>query len=136
MCNLLTSGYGPAYWDRPCTPETKPVTVIVMVKDAKSDNPSVDFQPAMRFNPDTKVSLHFYVKEVSRKKAKDWTIMYCPVISSSGKGKGDCVNEALTDPDLRSYVDFTASVLFRRIKHFSGYRVSDDSRDSGYVIGY
>lgn len=132
VCNLTTSGYGAAYWDRSCTPETKPVTLIVTVKDAKSNNPQVDFQPAMRFNPDKKVSIFFYVRDVSKKKAKDWTILYCPILTKSGKDSNGCVNEAQADLDLRSYVDFKASVLFRRIKHFSAYKVSDDS---GYVTG-
>jgi hypothetical protein len=134
VCNLATSGYGPAYWDRSCTPETKLVTLTVTVKDARSNNPAVDFQPAMRFNPDTKVSIFFYVKDVSKKKARDWTILYCPILTNSGKdGSKGCVNESQNDLDLRSYVDFKASVLFRRIKHFSAYRVTD--QDSGYVVG-
>jgi hypothetical protein len=132
VCNLTTSGYGSAYWNRPCSPETKPVTLTVTVKDAKSSNPQVDFQPAMRFNPDTKVSIYFYVRDVSRQKAKDWTILYCPLLANSGKDSNGCVNESLTDTDLTSYVDYRASVLFRRIKHFSAYKVSDDS---GYLIG-
>jgi hypothetical protein len=41
------------------------------------------------------------------------------------------VNEALTDPDLKTYVDYNASVLFRRLKHFSVYRVDS----SGGWIG-
>ncbi|HEV7993414.1 MAG TPA: hypothetical protein VGP25_16430 [Gemmatimonadaceae bacterium] len=126
VCNLTTSGYGSAYWNRPCSPETKPVTLVVTVKNASSSNPQVDFQPAMRFNPNTTVSLYFYVRDVSKKKAKDWTILYCPVLTTSGKDSNGCVNEAFTDRDLTSYVDFKASVLFRRIKHFSAYKVTDN----------
>jgi hypothetical protein len=134
VCELGTSGYGPAYWDRPCTPESKPVTLIVTVKGASSSNPQVDFKPAMRFNPDKRVSLFFYVPQVSREDAKNWTIFYCPnsfIGSGSGSSNG-CVNEALTDPSLQSYIDYSASVLFRRLKHFSVYRVEEDS---GYLVG-
>jgi hypothetical protein len=42
------------------------------------------------------------------------------------------VNEAEFDSDLRTYIDYDASVLFRRIKHFSLFTV--DGR-SGYVVG-
>ncbi|MDB4881409.1 MAG: hypothetical protein JWL95_175 [Gemmatimonadetes bacterium] len=125
VCKLGTSGYGPEYWDRPCSPETKPVTLRVIVKNANSDNPSVDFLPAMRFNPKTNVSLYFYVPRVSKAAAKNWVISYCP---SSGSGSGKCVNEAQADEDLKTYIDYGASVLFRRIKHFSEYRV-----DGGYL---
>jgi hypothetical protein len=41
------------------------------------------------------------------------------------------VNEALTDRDLQTYVDYNASVLFRRLKHFSRYQVDDQ----GYLAG-
>jgi hypothetical protein len=128
VCNTGTSGYGPSFWNAPCTPETRPLTLTVTVKDANSDHPSVDFQPAMRFNPQTTVSLYVYVPRVTRTDAKNWVIQYCP---SSGTGSGKCVNEALTDPDLRTFVDYDANVLFRRLKHFSRYAVDD----GGYTVG-
>ena len=142
VCALGTSSYGAAFWNAPCTPETSPVQLTVTVRNAASDNPSVDFQPAMRFNPEKTVSIFFYVPNVSQSDAKNWIITYCPnggsgsfSTSSSGSGSGSgwssgkCVNEALTDPDLRTYVDYNASVLFRRLKHFSRYQV-----DTGGVI--
>jgi hypothetical protein len=140
VCALGTTSYGPAFWNAPCTPQTSPVQLTVTVKNAASDNPSVDFQPAMRFNPQTTVSLYFYVPNVSQTDAKNWVITYCPNAGSgssssgpsltSGSTSGQCVNEALTDPDLRTYVDYNASVLFRRLKHFSRYEVA---ADGGYL---
>jgi len=139
VCKLGLSSYGPAFWNAPCTPETGPVNLTVTVKNAASDNPSVDFQPAMRFNPSKVVQLFFYVPNVSQTDAKNWVITYCPnagsgsiSTSSSGSGSsssGGCVNEALTDTDLQTFVDYNASVLFRRLKHFSRYQVDD----SGYL---
>jgi hypothetical protein len=133
VCALGTSGYGPAFWDRPCTPETRPVTLIVTVKDAASANPIVDFKPAMRFNPQTRVSLYFYVPRVTREDAKNWQILYCgnsTQLSSGNGSSGSCVNEAATDWTLRTYIDYSTSVLFRRIKHFSADRVDD----GGYTV--
>jgi hypothetical protein len=127
VCNMGTSGYGPAFWNAPCAPETRPITLTVTVKDANTDKPSVDFQPAMRFNPQSNVSLYMYVPQATRDDAKSWVILYCP---PSGSGSGKCVNEALLDQDLRTYVDYDANVLFRRLKHFSRYAV-----DSGYMVG-
>jgi hypothetical protein len=129
VCALGTSGYGSQYWNQPCTPETKPVNLVVIVKNASSDHPSVDFQPAMRFNPTKVVSIYFYVPKVTWQDKKNWIIVYCP---SSGTGSGKCVNEAEFDRDLRTYIDYNASVLFRRLKHFSRFAVSDGS---GYAIG-
>jgi len=143
VCALGSSSYGAAFWNSPCTPQTAPVQLTVTVRNASSDHPSVDFQPAMRFNPQTNVQLYIYVPNVSQQDAKNWIITYCPNSgsgsgslstsnsgsgSSSSNGSGQCVNEALTDPDLRTFVDYDASVLFRRLKHFSRYQV-----DSGYI---
>ena len=97
----------------------------------------------MRFNPQANVELYIYVPNVSQADAKNWVIDYCPnsgsgsgslSTSNSGSGSssgssGQCVNEALADPDLRTFVDYDANVLFRRLKHFSRYQV-----DSGGVI--
>jgi hypothetical protein len=134
VCALGTSGYGRASWDRPCTPETNYVTLVVTVKGASSSNPQVDFSPAMRFNPDKRVSLYFYVPQVKAEDAKNWTILYCPsaFIGSGSGSSNSCVDESLTDPSLRSYIDYNANVLFRRLKHFSVYRVEEDS---GYLVG-
>ena len=38
-----------------------------------------------------------------------------------------CVDEAQNDADLRSNVDVENKVVFRRIKHFSGYVVAEFS---------
>jgi hypothetical protein len=143
VCNLASSGYGEAFWNQSCAPETKPVTLTISVSGSGGAQASIDFQPALRFNPLTNVTLSFYVPEVSRTDAREWLILYCPSAtvsgttvngsggSGGGKGGTKCVNESLTDRDLRTFVDYDASVLLRRIKHFSAYRVDD----SGYVVG-
>jgi hypothetical protein len=128
VCALGVSGYGSSFWNSPCTPETNPVNLVVTVRNASSDHPSVDFQPAMRFNPQTTVSIFFYVPNVTREDKKNWVIVYCP---NSGSGSGKCVNEAETDGELRTYIDYNASVLFRRLKHFSRFSVDDRS---GYTV--
>src|SRR5689334_6899160 len=58
VCALGTSGYGAAFWNSPCTPQTSPVHLTVTVRNASSDHPSVDFSPAMRFNPQANVELY------------------------------------------------------------------------------
>lgn len=125
ICRLGTSGYGSAYWDRPCTPQATPLVLTVTVKNAASKTPYVDFQPAMRFNPNKSVQIFFYVPQVNEADKKAWNILYCGSQSSGRPAEGGCVNEALSDADLTTYIDYGASVLFRRIKHFSGYVVSE-----------
>jgi hypothetical protein len=55
---------------------------------------------------------------------KSWVMRYCNDL-------GSCVNEATNDADLASYADHDAHMVFRRIKHFSGYLVNrDDALDA------
>ena len=128
VCNLLTSGYGMATWNRACAPETKTVTLTVVVKHASSNNPSMDFFPAMRFNPTKNVQLFMYAPKVNKKDAKDWRMFYCP-------DKGKCIDESLTDDSLETSIDRSASVLFRRVKHFSGYTVAERAEDASSTVG-
>ena len=120
VCNLLTSGYGAAYWSQSCTPEQQPLTLTVVIKDASSLHPSMNFFPAMRFNPDKNVQLFIYAPNVSKTDAKNWLMYYCPDSSK-------CVDESLTDSDLLTQIDYSADVVFRRVKHFSGYMVAEFS---------
>ena len=118
ICNLAWSGYGPQYWDRPCQVQTSPVALTVIIKNADSDHPSIDFFPAMRFNPAKTVQLYMYAPNVSQNDAKNWQMFYCP----DGKA---CFDESLTDASLVTSIDYTNNVLFRRVKHFSGYTVAE-----------
>ena len=45
---------------------------------------------------------------------------YCP-------DRGKCVDESLTDSELLTHIDYSANVVFRRLKHFSGYMVAEFS---------
>jgi hypothetical protein len=143
ICSLGTSGYGSAFWDSPCVSETRPVQLVVTVKNT-SLGASIDFNPALRFNPLTNVQLTLSAPQVQRQDAKNWLILYCSNSTStpsttSGKGSGGagggkdgskCVNESLTDKDLKTFIDYDLHQLSRRIKHFSLYRV-----DSGWLGG-
>ena len=129
VCSLVGSGYGMSYWDQACNPETLPMTITVKIRSASSAHPQVDFFPAMRFNPANKVQLFMYVPNATQTDATNWLMQYCP---TTGGTIGKCIDESLTDLSLTSYVDRTANVVFRRIKHFSGYVVTGrDSTDSG-----
>lgn len=118
ICNLKSSGYGAAYWDAACTPETNTLTLTVVIRNATSANPSLDFFPAMRFNPTKSVQLFIYAPKVSAADAKAWIMKYCPDGSN-------CFDESATDASLATNIDYTNNVLFRRVKHFSGYTVAE-----------
>ena len=128
ICNLLTSGYGAAYWDQPCDPETGSVTLTVVIKNAASDHPGINFYPAMRFNPSKPVELYMYAPNVSPTDAKNWLMSYCPDL-------GSCFDESLADKSLATVIDYTHDMLFRRVKHFSGYTVAERALDGSIISG-
>ena len=118
ICDLVHSGYGAKTWDKPCTPETEPVVLTVVIKNASSAHPSIDFYPAMRFNPKKTVQLFMYAPRVTQEEAKNWLMYYCP-------DRGGCIDESLSDKSLLTSIDYEHNVLFRRVKHFSGYTVAE-----------
>ncbi|MDQ2667418.1 MAG: hypothetical protein M3Z05_15580 [Gemmatimonadota bacterium] len=118
ICNLLNSGYGPTYWDKPCKAQRVPIVLTVIIKNSQSSHPSIDFFPAMRFNPKKTVELYMYAPHVSKDDAKNWQMLYCP-------DRGHCFDESLGDAALLTSIDYTNNVLFRRVKHFSGYTVAE-----------
>ena len=118
VCNMGSSGYGPEFWDRSCKSQREKITLVVTIKGAASVHPSIDFAPAMRFNPDKVVQLFMYAPHVTTTDAKNWLMLYCP-------NTGMCVDESLTDKTLVTNIDREHNMLFRRVKHFSGYTVAE-----------
>ena len=117
ICSL-TSSYGPDQWNASCAPEAAPVTIVATIRNANTNNPSIDFQPAMRFSPDKQVVLTLTVTnaETLSNMAK---LLYCGPFSAA------CVDESAADASLASEVNKTANTVARRIKHFSGYVVAE-----------
>lgn len=131
VCDIENTEYGAAYWNKPCTAERGTVTITATISHAKSNHPRIDFEPAMRFNPRADVVLYIYAKRASKKDAEMLVMQYC-----SGD-QGTCVDESLTDRDLVTSVDRRHNVVFRRIKHFSGYVVAEraGSLDDSFGLG-
>ena len=138
VCDLGTSGYGPSFWNLPCLPQTRPIQLTITMSSSGGSGTSIDFSPSLRYNPSSNVVLTLSAPNVSVQDAKNWVILYCPSATSwtssgngsggSGSGGGDkCVNEALNDKDLGTFINYDAKQLFRRIKHFSVYR-------AGYTV--
>jgi hypothetical protein len=115
VCDLATSAYGVGHWDESCSAQADPFTITAVVRNAASDHPSVDFEPALRFSPDKSVMLYLFVTNDATLDATR-VVKYC---NATG-----CVDESIADRSLASSVDTENRVAFRRIKHFSGYLVS------------
>lgn len=123
ICDPATSSYGPGEWDKPCTPLAQPLQFHAEVRAADDGQTWIDFTPAVRFVPtdDPARTVWVMIKagtDVTSDNYQDFGMLWMP------NGKTDeVVNEAATDPSLRTYVDVTRDVVFRRVKHFSGYLV-------------
>jgi hypothetical protein len=122
ICNPATSSYGLGTWESDCDPATAPIAVHAVVH-TESSAKWIDFTPALRFVPSSSPSrwvwLYMYNPAVST--ATDlsrFTIKYSATFGDPG------IDESLTDPTLRTYVDRSGAITLRRIKHFSGYQTS------------
>jgi len=121
ICDPATSGYGPGVWDTPCTPVSQPVTITVHWS-GRGGYAFAHFSPELRFVP---VDAHTYTRWVflslhSQKKLHDlsaYTMVYCIQ-------PGVWVDESLSDPTLRAWLDPLHNSVYRRVKHFSGYMVA------------
>ena len=120
VCDPATSGYGPGTWDVACSPLTTSITITAKVRSASGGLPRVDFEPAIRFNPDRAAYLTLSVTGKKAKEAAAMRILYCGTSASK-----DCIDEALTDPTLETVLNRPMKMVYRRIKHFSGYLVAE-----------
>jgi hypothetical protein len=120
VCQADESGYGSASFDTPCATETEPVTIRARLSLDAQGRQRIDLQPQMRFNPARTVVLSMYVGQAALLSGESWRILFCPV----GDPKG-CVDESLLDESLTTMVDFKRGIVYRRIKHFSGYLAAE-----------
>ena len=120
ICDPVTAGYGLGTWDLTCSPLTTRITITAKVRSVSGGLPRVDFEPALRFAPAKSVYLTLTVKGKQAQQAAEMGILYCPTKSSK-----DCVDESLTDPTLGTVLDRPDHLVYRRIKHFSGYLVAE-----------
>ena len=118
VCKLATTLYGPAYWNDKCDAEQGPVTITAAVRNAQSNNPSIEFSPAMRFSPDQSVQLYLKVDNAATLSAMS-KLLYCGPFSTL------CTDESVNDASLLTTIDAANNTVFRRIKHFSGYTVAE-----------
>jgi hypothetical protein len=119
VCDPATSTYGPTEWDQPCEALTTPIAFTAVASTNEYGRPRVDFSPSVRFVPDSYVVL--YLKDWSAAADSSTTIQWCP-------DEGECVDE---EEQLVAFGrgkstkhDDKNGLVFRLIKHFSGYNIS------------
>jgi len=122
ICDPQTSSYGAAEWDAPCETLTSNIDIHAEVRSLDGRT-WVDFTPALRFVPTENADNYVWILMKSDVAAtaelSAMSILWAPAIGEEG------INEAISDSTLRTYVWRTGGIVFRRIKHFSGYNVPD-----------
>jgi hypothetical protein len=129
VCDPDKSSYGPGTWDLPCkTLQDGQSITITATYGFTKNGLSVDFSPALRFNPskEVRISTGIYAPVLitfsnyfaANPSALHFLgIYYAPSLSSAG------TTDAALDNSLVTHVNLTTGQVWRRIKHFSGYNV-------------
>jgi len=131
ICDPDRSSYGEEYWDAPCRPERKPIT-ITAEWTLRDNHVEVEFEPSIRFVPagprdvDNWVVLSLSERSAARADGKFSILWRNP--------EGIWEDEATRDSTMATFVDRGGRRVSRRIKHFSGYNVTAGFAD-GVDIG-
>jgi len=115
VCDPSLTSYGVTEWDKPCAPLVAPVAITATTFTDSHGHPYIDFQPALRFVPGAEVVL--YVKDRAAADDSTSTIKWCG-------NDGSCVDESINQPAVATKRDTKNGVVYRLIKHFSGYLIS------------
>jgi hypothetical protein len=126
----LSSSYGPGTWDSPCDTLGPNESITVTATFGFSHGgPGIDFSPALRFSPSVQVTLStaLYANLLTNARGfinanpaafRRFGMYYAPSYGS------DIVTDAATDPSLVTHINLTTGLVWRRVKHFSGYNVT------------
>ena len=125
ICDPATSGYGVSLWDTPCSTLNRPVRIHAEVRNV-GGLAFVDFSPELRFAPTRNANRWVWIwmrAPIDRSADSDslkqtFNILWSPAPGLPG------IDESLTDPTLKTRVLSSEGLVYRRIKHFSGYQIS------------
>ncbi|HEX2716609.1 MAG TPA: hypothetical protein VHM67_02955 [Gemmatimonadaceae bacterium] len=132
ICDPASSTYGPGEWDAPCLPLDRPIDIHAELRRTADGQSWLDFTPSLRFVPSDDPNGAVWVlmklnSDATPENYRSYGIRWAPVFLDSANQ----VEESQQDPSLRTYIDVGRDVVFRRIKHFSGYVVGDGLTDAG-----
>lgn len=132
VCDPATTKYGVGHWNDDCLPAGRSITVK-LVAEKRGNHVSIDFQPDIRFRPaagavtlQTSVYRDLLTSDAVRELPitspffQSFTILYVP---SGGASQIDEVR-ANGDRALVTHVDLSTGIVWRQIKHFSGYLIT------------
>lgn len=112
-----SAGYGPDLWNAPCetTSADVPLRAAYWMENGKV---MVEFLADLRFDPSKVVVIYAATETDTGTVKRD--ILYWKRVDSGIVS----INEATLDSSVETYKDPATGMLYRRVKHFSGYTVS------------
>jgi hypothetical protein len=131
VCDPTTSSYGPGTWDSPCATlgDGQSITVTATYGFTLAGGPVVDFSPALRFSPNANVviSTDAYALVLTFFRsywlANPGALRYFGMYYTPDFG-ATSFTDAGYDISQATHVNLTTGLVWRRIKHFSGYNVT------------
>jgi hypothetical protein len=138
ICDPEVSSYGVGEWDAPCVPLDRPIDIHAEMRRSADGQSWLDFTPSLRFVPTDNPNGNVWVlmklnSDATAENYFQYGIRWAPRFLGEEQ-----VNEALFDPSLKTYIDIERDIVFRRIKHFSGYVATDGHSEeptAGGLIG-
>jgi hypothetical protein len=119
ICDPATTAYGPDQWDVPCTPVDTAVSFHAEIR-GDSVGSAIYFTPSVRFVPTDDPNQYVWLLlkvpgAVNTSEPQRFPILW------QADGSTESVDEAVSDPTLKTYLYAPGGIVFRRIKHFSVY---------------
>lgn len=123
---VLGSSYGPGTWDSPCETLAPGETIQITARYGFAGGPVVDFSPDIRFSPNAQVTLSTDLFKPTLTTFRsmfaanpEW-LRFFGIYYSRDFGVTRA-SDAAFDSSLRTHIDLRTGVVWRRVKHFSGY---------------
>lgn len=132
VCEPSVTKYGPKHWDDDCVAATRTITVNAVAKK-EGHKISVDFQPDLRFRPgagwvviqtsayrELLTSQNIRQLSLSSPFFNNFAIFYVPTAGTKQIDE----RQSTGDGSLVTHVDLQSGLVWRRVKHFSGFLVN------------
>lgn len=123
ICDPAKSTYGTTEWDKPCTPLSSAITIKAEVR-VTNGTPWIYFTPNLRFVPSQYPTRWVWLYLETRQPIASTDFARFTILWFSEVG-AEAIDESLTDPTLKTHIWPEVGLVYRRIKHFSGYQVHD-----------
>lgn len=135
VCERDNSGYGWEFFRKACQAENEDIemTARVWSEDGRT---YVDFYPDIRFSPDKNVTLSVTRDEIigrrlTRKLKLKYNIYYTHRIANTRY----YIDEAWFDPEQQTHFNTSTGLVWREIRHFSGFVIRTGAEDQSVASG-